>query len=79
MLVQLEKERDYMKRREARLRVTMGQEMRKAREAAGLSLRETARRLSITAPFLSDMERGRRNATVKWVQKMSKLIKHPNV
>ncbi len=39
---------------------TLGEFIREKREAAGLSLRELARRLEITAPFLSDIELGRR-------------------
>lgn len=39
---------------------TLGEFIREKREAAGLSLRELARRVEITAPFLSDIELGRR-------------------
>lgn len=41
----------------------IGQELRKRRELAGLSLREVSRRMGITAPYLSDLELGRRTWT----------------
>ncbi len=37
-----------------------GRRARQARTATGLSLREVARRMSVSAPYLSDLERGRR-------------------
>jgi predicted transcriptional regulator len=37
-----------------------GAAMRKLRELAGLSLRHVATRMGITAPYLSDLELGRR-------------------
>jgi transcriptional regulator with XRE-family HTH domain len=40
--------------------VTFGQKLRSLRERAGLSLRELAREAQISAPFLSDVELGRR-------------------
>lgn len=39
---------------------TMGQRLRELREKAGLSLREVAKAAKISAPFLSDVELGRR-------------------
>jgi transcriptional regulator with XRE-family HTH domain len=39
---------------------TMGQRLRELRERAGLSLREVAKAANISAPFLSDVELGRR-------------------
>lgn len=39
---------------------TLGQRIRELRELADLSLRELARRIGVTAPFLSDVELGRR-------------------
>jgi transcriptional regulator with XRE-family HTH domain len=38
----------------------MGRKLRELREAAGISLRELAREAKISAPFLSDVELGRR-------------------
>lgn len=37
--------------------------LRKAREAAGISLREMARRMDFSPPYLSDVEKGRRRCT----------------
>ena len=44
----------------ADLAATMGQRLRELRERAGLSLREVAKAAKISAPFLSDVELGRR-------------------
>lgn len=49
--------------------------LREARIATGLSLRRVAKRLHVTAPYISDIERGRRNATktiVAFYEKLSK-------
>ena len=40
--------------------ITMGRKLRELREAAGISLRELAREAKVSAPFLSDVELGRR-------------------
>ena len=45
------------------LAATMGQRLREVRERAGLSLREVAKAAKISAPFLSDVEVGRRFPT----------------
>ena len=45
------------------LAATMGQRLRELRERAGLSLREVAKAAKISAPFLSDVELGRRFPT----------------
>jgi transcriptional regulator with XRE-family HTH domain len=45
------------------LAATMGQRLRELRERAGLSLREVAKAANISAPFLSDVELGRRFPT----------------
>ena len=47
----------------ADLATTMGQRLRELRERAGLSLREVAKAAKISAPFLSDVELGRRFPT----------------
>ena len=41
----------------------MGQRLRELRESAGLSLREVAKAANVSAPFLSDVELGRRFPT----------------
>ena len=48
---------------DANLTDTMGQRLRALRERAGLSLREVAKAAKISAPFLSDVELGRRFPT----------------
>lgn len=40
-----------------------GKTMRECREAKGLSLREVAKRIKVSAPYLSDVELGRRTMT----------------
>jgi transcriptional regulator with XRE-family HTH domain len=45
------------------LAATMGQRLRELRERAGLSLREVAKAAKVSAPFLSDVELGRRFPT----------------
>lgn len=45
------------------LSATMGQRLRELRERAGLSLREVAKAAKVSAPFLSDVELGRRFPT----------------
>lgn len=47
-------------------------ELRKQKEITG---REMARRLGITAPYLSDMELGRRGWSTKWIQAFEKALK----
>ncbi len=41
--------------------VGIGQWLRVHREARSLTLREVARRMKLSGPYLSDLERGRRN------------------
>ena len=45
------------------LAASMGQRLRELRERAGFSLREVAKSAKISAPFLSDVELGRRFPT----------------
>ena len=45
------------------LAATMGQRLRELRESAGFSLREVAKAANVSAPFLSDVELGRRFPT----------------
>jgi transcriptional regulator with XRE-family HTH domain len=40
--------------------ITLGKKLRELRERAGLSLREVAKDAKVSAPFLSDVELGRR-------------------
>lgn len=41
----------------------LGEAIRRARVAKGMSLRALAERIGVSAPFLSDLEHGRRNTT----------------
>ena len=56
---------------------TLGEFIREKREAAGLSLRELARRVEITAPFLSDIELGRRAPAEKNLALIAKELAIP--
>ncbi len=56
---------------------TLGEFIRETREAAGLSLRELARRVEITAPFLSDIELGRRAPAEKNLALIAKELGIP--
>lgn len=51
-----------------------GEYWRQRRESEGMSLRETARRSCLSAPFLSDLERGRRNWTATLEAKYERVI-----
>ena len=55
-----------------------GQWLRTEREIAGLSLREMARRLEFSAPYLSDIEHNRRNCTPKIREAYEALCARPS-
>lgn len=73
-LVRLLAEVDSEERRVAEYRNAAwklaGSKLRNMREVLGLSLREAARRMNITAPYLSDMERGNRRPSPEWAKKL---------
>lgn len=48
--------------------------MREARIRSGISLREMARRLGYSAPFVSDLELGRRNWTEELEAKYAAIL-----
>lgn len=52
-----------------------GEEMRRLRESSGKSLRAVAAKMGISAPYLSDLEKGRRNWTVARAMAFQKEIK----
>ena len=52
----------------------IGQYARTVREQKGVSLRSVATAMGITAPFLSDLERGNRNWTTGTIEKWAKVI-----
>jgi transcriptional regulator with XRE-family HTH domain len=54
---------------------TLGEVVRELREKADLSLRELARKLDVSPPFLSDVELGRRYPSDETLQKIAKVLK----
>jgi|ERR1035441_4798331 transcriptional regulator with XRE-family HTH domain len=56
---------------------TLGEFIREKREAANISLRELARQIKITPPFLSDVELGRRNPSEEVLAKIAGYFKIP--
>jgi transcriptional regulator with XRE-family HTH domain len=59
------------------LATTMGQRLRELRERAGLSLREVAKAAKISAPFLSDVELGRRFPTNETLALIARKLRTP--
>lgn len=53
---------------------TLGQRLRELREGQDLSLRELAKRLGVTAAFLSDVELGRRFPSSEVLVKMAQSL-----
>lgn len=51
-----------------KLAIVNGEFLREHRQHQGISLREIARRMGLSAAYLSDVELGRRPATAKVVQ-----------
>ena len=51
-----------------------GESMRQSRILSGLSLREISRRMCLSAPYLSDLERGKRNWTKKLANRYEDAI-----
>jgi len=51
-----------------------GKSCRQARTMNGLTLRETARRMNVSASFLSDLELGRRNWTEKHIENFNRAM-----
>lgn len=56
---------------------TLGEYIRAKRDEADLTLRELARQLGITPPFLSDIELGRRNPSESVLAKIADFFKVP--
>ena len=54
---------------------TLGQRIRESREELDLSLREFAKRLSCSPPFISDVEHGRRFPSGDMLLKMARVLK----
>ena len=49
--------------------------LRSTRERAGISLREMARRIGVSAPYVCDVEHGRRAVPDSWRAEYAKVIK----
>jgi transcriptional regulator with XRE-family HTH domain len=56
---------------------TLGDFIRQKRDELDISLRELARQTGITAPFLSDIELGRRNPSETVLAKIAEYFKLP--
>lgn len=54
---------DYARALRSVAMARVGDEIRKRREAAGVTLRALARAIEVSPPFLSDVEHGRRTTT----------------
>lgn len=59
-LVAAEDEVTHARQKHAAAQIRVGAALRAAREEKGLSLRECASRLKLSAPYISDVELGRR-------------------
>ena len=53
---------------------TLGQEIRELRTELGMSLREFARRLGLSAAYVSDVEHGRRHPSMDVLKRMSAVL-----
>jgi predicted transcriptional regulator len=72
---QLRSEEEIWLKRKTLLQYEIGGKLRVLREERSLSLRELARRLGISAPYLSDIELGRRGAPKGTVEKIIHELK----
>ena len=59
------------------IEVSLGQRLRELRDKADLSLRELAKRIGVSAPFLSDIELGRRFPSAEILGKLARALKVP--
>jgi|SRR5271167_881476 transcriptional regulator with XRE-family HTH domain len=53
---------------------TLGERIRELREEHDLSVRELAKRLKVSAPFLSDVELGRRHPSDEVLERLARLL-----
>lgn len=56
---------------------TLGERIRELREEKDISLRELAKKIEVSAAFLSDVELGRRNPSQSHLSKMTKVFGIP--
>jgi predicted transcriptional regulator len=73
MIIELEHCIEQVKEKIAYEQERFSKEMRVKREGLGHGLREWARMLNISAPYLSDIEKGRRNAPLHLRKKMEAI------
>lgn len=59
--------------------IALGDLIYQIRLDSGMSLRAVARRIKCSAPFLSDMEKGRRRTSEDWLRKIHAVTKRPNL
>jgi|SRR5581483_10903101 len=57
------------------MNANLGETIRTYREEAGLSLRELARRVNVSAPFMSDVELGRRFPKEETLMEIATVLK----
>jgi transcriptional regulator with XRE-family HTH domain len=56
------------------IEISLGQRLRELRDKADLSLRELAKRIGISSPFLSDIELGRRFPSEEILAKLARAL-----
>ena len=56
------------------IEISLGQRLRELRDRADLSLRELAKRIGISSPFLSDVELGRRFPSEEILEKLAAAL-----
>jgi transcriptional regulator with XRE-family HTH domain len=56
------------------IEISLGQRLRELRDKADLSLRELAKRIGISSPFLSDIELGRRFPSEEILEKLAHAL-----
>jgi transcriptional regulator with XRE-family HTH domain len=56
------------------IEISLGQRLRELRDRADLSLRELAKRIGISSPFLSDIELGRRFPSEQILEKLAAAL-----
>ena len=56
------------------IEISLGQRLHELRDKADLSLRELAKRIGVSAPFLSDIELGRRFPSEEMLAKLARAL-----
>lgn len=74
LLINLEAFERNMRKLLHHTRALVGEQMRAYREQSGLSLRSAAKAMKVSAPYLSDVELGRRNPTHRLIYAMTDLV-----